>query len=469
MENIPDSEVGEGVSAASEGDASTAVDPFGELGSLMSRQVRHIYLLTYSRANLELVPTREEFSRLVLDSFQNSDPCTRSQVVQWVCSQEYHRDGSIHFHMAVKLSVRRRWLRVRNYLDHRHGVKVNFSNNHCNYYSAWTYTTKEDSHYLQSPNHPDLANAWEPTTTRASDSRASSSQENDQCSKPKKSRKRLTVYDVSQIAVEKGIKTRLQLLALANKQKMEGKCDLAQFIANRGSKAVDEALSVGWELEEAEKTLERNKLSRIDILYRHLGDECVAGCAGQWIEMAKEVLDRNNIRREDFAQAVHTLLEKGRGKYRNVYLKGPCNCAKTFLLNPLNTVFKTFSNPASTTFAWFGAQEAEVVFLNDFRWSAQIIPWHDFLMLLEGQKVHLPAPKTHYKQDIVFEGDTPIFCTSKDELSFVRAGVLDTVEMRMMQVRWRVFTLYHQIPEEQQHNVPSCARCFSELIFSQAE
>ena len=132
-------------------------------------------------------------------------------------------------------------------------------------------------------------------------------------------------------------------------------------------------------------------------------------------------------------------------------------------------MFKTFSNPASTTFAWLGAQEAEVVFLNDFRWSAQIIPWHDFLMLLEGQKVHLPAPKTHYKQDIVFEGDTPIFCTSKDQLSFVRSGVLDTVETRMMQVRWRVFTLYHQIPEEQQRNVPSCVRCFSELIFPQAE
>ena len=80
MENIPDSEVGEGVSAASEGDASTAVDLFGELGSLMSRQVRHIYLLTYSRANLELVPTREEFSRLVLDSFQNSDPCLLEMV-----------------------------------------------------------------------------------------------------------------------------------------------------------------------------------------------------------------------------------------------------------------------------------------------------------------------------------------------------------------------------------------------------
>ena len=61
--------------------------------------------------------------------------------------------------------------------------------------------------------------------------------------------------------------------------------------------------------------------------------------------MAKEVLARNSIVRDDFAEAVGLLLDKGRGKYLNVYLKGPCNCGKTFLLNPLNTIYKTFSNP----------------------------------------------------------------------------------------------------------------------------
>ena len=66
--------------------------------------------------------------------------------------------------------------------------------------------------------------------------------------------------------------------------------------------------------------------------------------------------------------------------------------------------------------------EAEVLFLNDFRWSANIIPWHDFLLLLEGQEVHLPAPKTHFKQDISFKGDTPIFCTAKDEIALVRGS-----------------------------------------------
>ena len=50
-----------------------------------------------------------------------------------------------------------------------------------------------------------------------------------------------------------GKKSRIDLLALASRQMNEEKEDLAQFIANRGSKVVDEALQVGWEMEEAEE------------------------------------------------------------------------------------------------------------------------------------------------------------------------------------------------------------------------
>jgi len=439
---------------------------------LSSRQVRSVYLLTYSQADVDVVPSREEFSRVVLDSFKNADPCSHCEVVQWVCSQELHKDGGIHYHMAVKLSARRRWLKVRNYMDDKFSVKVNFSNHHHNYYSAWQYTTKEDSSYLESPNHPDLTNYSEQTYSQGSRSRTRNASEhgnesNEGNRKRKRRRKNLSVYDVSQIAVQKGIKTRLELLVHANQQKNEGKTDLAEFIANRGSKAVDEALAVGWEMEEAEKKLERSKLSRTDILYREMGKECVDGCGRRWLHMAEDILQRNNIQKLEFAEAVRNLLKNGRGKYRNILLKGPANCGKTFLLNPLNVVFRTFTNPATTTFAWVGAAEAEVLFLNDFRWSPQIIPWHDLLLLLEGQEVHLPAPKTHYKQDISFKGDTPIFCTAKDELSYVRGGVLDQRETEMMRVRWVVYSLYSQIPEEEQVSVPACSRCFSELIFSQ--
>ena len=123
---------------------------------------------------------------------------------------------------------------------------------------------------------------------------------------------------------------------------------MAQFIAKRKSKEVEE-------FEEAGKDPQRTQFTRIEILYSQLVGECVAGCQGQWLLMAKEVLQQNDIRQVDFAEAVRNLLEKGRGKYCNMHIKGPCNCAKKFLLYPLNIVYKSFCNPTSTTFAWVGA------------------------------------------------------------------------------------------------------------------
>ena len=76
------------------------------LATLHSHQVRFVYLITYSQADLDLVPTREEFSAIVLDSFSNTDPSSPLEVVQWACSKEEHRDVGSHYHMAVKLSVR---------------------------------------------------------------------------------------------------------------------------------------------------------------------------------------------------------------------------------------------------------------------------------------------------------------------------------------------------------------------------
>ena len=71
------------------------------------------------------------------------------------------------------------------------------------------------------------------------------------------------------------------------------------------------------------------------------------------------------------------------------------NCGKTFFLSPSVVIYNCFENPATSTFEWVGAEEKEVILLNDLRWTPSLIPWHDFLLLLEGQPVHLPAPKSY--------------------------------------------------------------------------
>ena len=112
----------------------------------------------------------------------------------------------------------------------------------------------------------------------------------------------------------------------------EGKEDLAQFISNRGSKVVDAAIQVGWEMEEAEEK----------------EGPCIANCNGEWLEVAEDTLALNNLTGGSFQSAVRELLEKGRGKYRNILIFRSANCGKTFLLY---LIYNTFTNPATGNFA----------------------------------------------------------------------------------------------------------------------
>ena len=319
---------------------------------------------------------------------------------------------------------------------------MHFSSTHANYYTAFKYVTKEDSEYEQSAGHPNLLNVAGPSTSKAHEAmqkrrtmakKRSVGKEAIHCKpttdnsveKHANRRKRLSSYEVSQIILSNNLKDRTELMAHANMQKNEGKTDLAEFVINRGNKVINELIKNAWEMDEAQKTLRRREKSRIDLLHETAGEDCVCESVGLWELCALEILHSNCIPPQQFRESVKLLLEKGRGKYRNMMLTGPANCGKTFLLNPLNQIYHTFTNPASSNFAWVGAEKAEVIFLNDFRWSSQVIQWHDFLLMLEGQVTHLPAPKSYFASDVEFDRDTPIFCTTKQPLSFVRNGYVD--------------------------------------------
>ena len=230
------------------------------------------------------------------------------------------------------------------------------------------------------------------------------------------------------------LKTRIELLQHANMLRKRGNANIYQLCIERSTKTLVDFISTVWDTENADKILERKALSRMEILSKALDSPCE--CDRQWLKCALELLERNNIEHEDFSFAVKELLQKGRGKGRNILLTGPTNFGKTFLLSPLTKISNAFHNPATGTFAWVGVEDKEIIFLNDFSWERSMITWTDMLLLLEGDLVHFSAPKTHYCQDITLEADTPIFCTSKAPIIFVKNGVVDERETEMMQVRW---------------------------------
>ena len=216
----------------------------------------------------------------------------------------------------------------------------------------------------------------------------------------------------------------------------------------------------------AKEKLLRAQKSRVDILQDAAKADCVEGCHGQWKEAAEDVLVQNGLEKGAFCTAIFDLLQKGRGKYRNMMITGPANCGKTFILQPLSTIYECFCNPASCNFAWVGVQMAEIIFLNDFRWSQTLIPWHDLLLLLEGQQVNFAAPKSHFAKDITLKKDTPIFCTTKVPLVFVKGGMVDYLETEMMTVRWKIFHFHAQIPPEKQVQYRPCGKCFCRFILN---
>ncbi len=184
------------------------------------------------------------------------------------------------------------------------------------------------------------------------------------------------------------------------------------------NKSLQDLITNTWKMEGASAEFKKKEVSRMDVVYEYSKRQCAPECQGSWLECATQVLDQNGVKPVEFASSVRELLTNGRGKNRNLFIIGPTNCGKTFLLRPLQTMFNTFSNPANDKYAFVGVADADIIFLNDFRWDREMIPWRDLLLLLEGQPVHFPTPKNHYKDDICLTRDTPIFATGKAVTTF---------------------------------------------------
>ncbi len=383
-----------------------------QLSQMKKNQMRRAYLITYSRADLQLFPTRESFGRAIADAF--SEGAGKVAVEYFACALENHQDEGKHYHVAVKLSGPKRWLSVKNSLIKKHHIVVHFSESHDNYYSAFKYISKLDTEVFRSDGHPDLTEIGPPRTknsTKAYRQKRKSAGVNEKpgSSNAKRVARRLSNFDVSQFLVENSLKTATELFAKAQEQKKAGKYDLANFILSRSSKSLSDLICNTWAMEGAVEKVARGSIARIEMVR----EKAQENCTGVWLQMAVQVLRQNQIHPIVFAEALRELVIKGRGKHRNVMIIGPANCGKTFLLKPLSEIFEVFSNPADNKYAWVEAADAEFIFLNDFRWSKDMIAWKKLLLLLEGQPVHFPTPKNHYSKDICLTKDTPVVAASK--------------------------------------------------------
>lgn len=419
---------------------------------------RQVYLVTYSRADLEKVKTREDFADIWVRAFG------REVVQQWACCCEKHKEEpqQVHFHLSIKLKTVRRWKQVKANVTRSHGIVCHFQEFPANYYDAYRYVTKEDPDYITSEGHPLLTNSPQskPASAKRKAIRAASDVNVRPAVPKKKAVTKLDVMDLYHIIVTNNINTERELFVLANLQKNEGKMDLLKFILTISDKRRCEIIRNAWRVENSMKENDRLKLTAIQILQEARKKPCV--CAGDYYIHVGQTLEQNNIDANKFREAVTNALRYGRKKGNNVMLIGPANCGKTFVLQPLTEIYNSFVSPASGTFPWVGAEKAEVVFLNDLRWNEKLMPWGDFLNLLEGLPVHISAPKTHYAEDLLWVKKTPIFGTSSTRIRKYDGGIINDRETAMMECRWKYFEFTK--PVEDPKDIVKCSSCFAHLI-----
>ena len=279
---------------------------------------------------------------------------------------------------------------------------------------------------------------------------------------------RLTNVDVSNLMVRQGIKTEDEFLSLAWARAQDGEPDLQSFVLIKTPKARADLIETTWRMQGASRRLERSRKTRMQVISGTLNSDCVETCREKhWLKCAKKILRNNKINQYFFTCTMRNALIKGRQRNNNIFIFGPTNCWKSFLLDPSELIFNAFVNPATTKYSWTNIENKEVAFLNDFRGSPKSIARSDLLLLLEGQTVNLPRLKNHFASDLLIYRSNNL-ATSKGRIKHVgKFNLQDDRETDMMASRWQFFSFFHEI--ERPRVIKPCSRCFGELVLLGAE
>ena len=238
-------------------------DDFASPTTSGSKPGKLTYLVTYSQADLLKCNSREQFAHLICAEFNRKDEV----VTQWACCVENHTKKGVHYHLALKLSKKRRFELVCNSIYEKQGISVHFQQWATFYYDAFTYVTKHDQYYVTSHGHPPLSNS--PLTRRAVQGKrrasTNSSPATPDCqgrnTTENKGKKRLRLQSNSlyQLVVANNIKSDLELCALSKVQYDEGKRDLNRYVMSTAESKRIEMLKTTWKIETSKETLERAK------------------------------------------------------------------------------------------------------------------------------------------------------------------------------------------------------------------
>ena len=454
--------------------------PSSPLGDeLGKRQNRQVYFITYSKADMELFPTQNEFALALVDVIAS----LKLPLECWVASKEEHQDGSLHYHMTVKLSTQSKWLQIKKEFYNRHNVQLHFSCKTYGYAKAYQYTTKSSppEWISHSEGHEDLT----PIRVRTEHCMAANVQRGKQGEEKKRraataagSSKDKTAQephdlrhkDVIKLVVDKKVGSYEHLQGMGEVRRRLGEWDLFNYLAIHTKIKIEEMIQRVWSTMQAPEKLSAVDLPRIAVVTNAKSGDCVANCEGNWRRMAEEIVSQNPlVDGKRLKQQMLANIDMGRCKGSTLFFVGPQDAGKSFLLLPIEVMFKTFSNPTRGTYNWVGVEDAECIFLNDFRWDKNLIAWDDLLRLLAGERLWFERPKNLFASNYLMDetNTIPIFGTGAKRTQWRGPyQAKDEDEDKQIECRITYFEFTYTIPGDRiiRRGVKPCPKCFAQFL-----
>ncbi|CAK0825254.1 unnamed protein product [Prorocentrum cordatum] len=474
-----------------------------------------VYLVTISRVLDATLPdgrqcrdlgtmSREDIGKAVADAFNNpiptgsaggrprKEPDGQALVSMAVVFQEKHKDGAIHFHVAVKLTRSGCFQQAKRTLRERHLLPSHFSGSHRRMWSAVRYG------HMETPAKPDVDDApwvWQPDW-------AGFARENDAIDLFEMSQepymagawvKRREATDKAAGAM--GTKTTFELVDLTSTiiaKHLWAKDSLMAYVQDRGTKAMQGFVrsrlrKLTADLEETKEwasARENAAFEAVDdwtLVCRCAEETCPHGPACSYRSAVETIFSRNaaSFDVRELAASLRDILMVGPKKTTRVpFLVGPSNSGKSTVVYPFDDLFtpkRVLHKPAlgpSFGLRNLASGTKRFIFWDDFRpvefAHEKTVPVSLFLSLFVGQHTEIQISQSFNdgNKDVCWNHGA-VF-TGKLEGLWETTNKVGAEDIRHMQNRVRQFPFTSVLSDGSLQDVLSCAPCMTAWIVREA-
>ena len=235
------------------------------------------YLVTYSKLDHKMFPTRWSFGMAVAGAFGGNT------VDYFVVGKEEHEEpGFYHYHAAIRLNRPTRWKFAKTFLKENFKINVHFGVSGDMYAGAYWYATKSDKHpfighvLMKHPNLEKLSETYNRVIMANSTFRENCQQRELAEPAPKKTKQnRMKKGNVAMFIVENGIKNELQLLNIVTERRNLGDRCLCGYLMALQKHVCKELIVDAWRFENASQTIKDKNVDRIGKIQQHSTGQCI--------------------------------------------------------------------------------------------------------------------------------------------------------------------------------------------------